>query len=130
MEDIWTKLTSKAIEAAQHAYAPYSKLKVGAAGANSNGEIFVGCNIENSSFGLTLCAECSMISQMALAGSRDLAYVVCLDEYGKLLAPCGRCRQLLAEFGGERCQVLTADGPVTLSYLLPGAFSSADLRKP
>jgi cytidine deaminase len=128
MDDIWIKLTARALEVAQHAYAPYSELKVGAAGANSNGDIFVGCNIENSSFGLTLCAECSMISQMALSGSMDLAFVVCLDESGKLLAPCGRCRQLLAEFGGEHCQVLTNDGPATLSYLLPGAFSSADLK--
>lgn len=129
MKTIWNELTSKAIEAAQRAYAPYSALKVGAAGANHNGDVFVGCNIENSSFGLTLCAECSMISQMVLSGSTDIAFVVCLDESGRLLAPCGRCRQLLTEFGGEDCQVLTDSGPVTLSYLLPGAFSSADLGK-
>lgn len=127
MENIWEELTAKALEASHSAYAPYSKLKVGAAGANRDGDVFVGCNVENSSFGLTLCAECSMVSQMVLAGSTEISFVVCLDGDGRLLAPCGRCRQLLSEFGGEHCQILTEDGPVTLAYLLPGAFSSADL---
>jgi cytidine deaminase len=117
----WGVLRRAADAAAAHAYAPYSGLRVGAAGLGEDGTVVSGCNIENASFGLTLCAECGLVSAL-------VAVSVTAGD-GRPLAPCGRCRQLLMEHGGPG---LLVDGgptapPQRLSELLPGAFGAADI---
>ena len=127
----WPALRAAATAVASRAYAPYSGLRVGAAGLTSDGQIIVGCNVENASFGLTLCAECGLVSALHAAGPADepaaLAAVAVVAGDGEPLLPCGRCRQLLLEAGGGRLLVDTADGPVELKVLLPAAFTDADL---
>lgn len=124
MADIdWEQLRTHATAAAQYAYAPYSRLHVGAAGLVDDGRIVRGCNVENASYGLTLCAECGLVSNLHATGGGRLVAVVCVDGDGNRLAPCGRCRQLLYEAGGPR---LLVDGQPILD-LLPGAFGPVDL---
>jgi len=134
MEIDWPLLRAAAADAAARAYAPYSRLRVGAAGLTADGRVITGCNVENSSFGLTLCAECGLVS--ALHSTRGdlgggpgpaLAAVAVVAGDGAPLLPCGRCRQLLLEAGGPELPVDTAGGPVPLSALLPSAFGRADL---
>jgi len=131
----WAALRAAATAAASRAYAPYSGLRVGAAGLTDDGRIIVGSNVENASFGLTLCAECSLVSALHGAGpegsaaSASLAAVAVVAGDGEPLLPCGRCRQLLLEAGGEDLLVDTATGPVPLSVLLPAAFTPADLSR-
>ena len=128
MNDIdWAQLRTAAISATTHSYAPYSKLRVGAAAVTDNGRVVSGCNVENASYGLTLCAECSMVSALHMSGGGRLRAVVCVDGDGALLAPCGRCRQLLYEAGGASLLVLRDEGPVAMSVLLPEAFGPDDL---
>lgn len=119
----WDRLRVEATAAAQHAYAPYSKLQVGAAGLVDDGRIVVGCNVENASFGLTLCAECGLVSSLHASGGGRLVAVVCVDGTGATLAPCGRCRQVLYEAGGRA--LLVDEQPIL--ELLPGAFGPEDL---
>ena len=133
----WPALRAAATAAAERAYAPYSGLRVGAAGLTSDGQVVTGCNVENSSYGLTLCAECGLVSALhasgagaahasgAGAGALEAVAVVAGD--GQPLLPCGRCRQLLLEAGGPDLLVDTAEGPVELKVLLPAAFTGADL---
>jgi len=123
----WPGLRAAAVAAAGHAYAPYSGLRVGAAGLTSSGQVVSGCNVENASFGLTLCAECGLVSALHATGGGALAAVAVVAGDGEPLLPCGRCRQLLLEAGGGQLLVDTADGPVELSALLPAAFSRTDL---
>ncbi len=123
----WSALTVAATAAAQNAYAPYSRLSVGAAGLTEAGTMVQGCNVENASYGLTLCAECALVGALHTSGARRLIAVVCVDGAGALLAPCGRCRQLLLEAGGAALEVLTDAGPTPVSELLPGAFGPDDL---
>ncbi|HEU5387171.1 MAG TPA: cytidine deaminase [Streptosporangiaceae bacterium] len=123
----WPGLRAAAVAAAGHAYAPYSGLRVGAAGLASSGQVVSGCNVENASFGLTLCAECGLVSALHAAGGGALAAVAVVAGDGEALLPCGRCRQLLLEAGGGQLLVDTVDGPVELSALLPAAFSRSDL---
>ena len=123
----WLGLRAAAVAAAGHAYAPYSGLRVGAAGLASSGQVVSGCNVENASFGLTLCAECGLVSALHAAGGGALRAVAVVAGDGEPLLPCGRCRQLLLEAGGGQLLVDTADGPVELSALLPAAFSGTDL---
>jgi cytidine deaminase len=125
----WKSLQDEAIKASKKAYAPYSNFPVGAAGLVSDGRIVSGCNIENASYGLTLCAECSMISNLLMSGGGRLVGVVCVDGKGELLSPCGRCRQLLFEHGGNELQLLTPSGPQTMSVMLPWGFGPDDLEK-
>ena len=125
----WPALRAAATVAAGRAYAPYSGLRVGAAGLTSDGTIVVGCNVENASFGLTLCAECGLVTALHAAGAARLAAVAVVAGDGEPLLPCGRCRQLLLEAGGGGLLVDTADGPVELSVLLPAAFTGADLSQ-
>jgi cytidine deaminase len=124
----WPGLRAAAVAAAERAYAPYSGLRVGAAGQVGDGQIVIGCNVENASYGLTLCAECGLVSAFHAAGAqgRLLAVAVVAGD-GEPLLPCGRCRQLLLEAGGGDLLVDTADGPVELKVLLPAAFTDADL---
>ena len=124
MADIdWEQLRTHATAVAQHAYAPYSRLHVGAAGLVDDGRIVRGCNVENASYGLTLCAECGLVSNLHATGGGRLVAVVCVDGDGNRLAPCGRCRQLLYEAGGP--QLLVDEQPIL--DLLPGAFGPDDL---
>jgi len=122
-------LRAAATAVAGRAYAPYSGLRVGAAGQTSDGRIIVGCNVENASFGLTLCAECGLVSALHAAGPAELQAVAVVAGDGEPLLPCGRCRQLLLEAGGGNLLVDTADGPVELKVLLPAAFTTADLSE-
>jgi|ERR1700728_4693112 cytidine deaminase len=130
----WAELRAAAAEMASRAYAPYSRLRVGAAGLTSDGRVVTGCNVENVSFGLTLCAECGLVSALHAApstgtggGTPALVAVAVVAGDGDLLLPCGRCRQLLLEAGGPALLVDTAGGPVALAELLPAAFGNADL---
>ena len=124
----WGRLRAAARDIAQHAYAPYSHLQVGAAALVDDGRVVTGCNVENASFGLTLCAECGLVSAMHASGGGRLVAFACVDgDTGTPLAPCGRCRQLLFEAGGSALVVDTDAGPVSLGALLPGAFGPGDL---
>jgi cytidine deaminase len=123
----WPALRAAAAQVARHAYAPYSRLRVGAAGETSDGRVVVGCNVENASFGLTLCAECGLVSALHAAGGGTLAAVSVVSGDGDRLLPCGRCRQLLMEAGGPGLLVDAETGPTELARLLPAAFTSADL---
>jgi len=144
----WDGLRATATEAAAHAYAPYSRLRVGAAGLTTDGRVVTGCNVENASYGLTLCAECGLVSALHTAGppaspsaspsesqpgtepgTPALAAVSVVAGDGQPLLPCGRCRQLLLEAGGPGLLVFTESGPQQLSRLLPAAFDAGDLAE-
>ena len=121
-EPDWDALRSAAREAMTHAYAPYSGFPVGVAGLVDDGRVVTGCNVENASYGLGLCAECGMVSQLHISGGGRLTHVVCVDGRGELLMPCGRCRQLLHEHGGGQLQLLTVSGLRSMDQVLPDAF--------
>jgi cytidine deaminase len=123
----WTRLRAAAADVAQRAHAPYSGLRVGAAGETRDGRLVVGCNVENASYGLTLCAECGLVSALHAAGGGTLAAVSVVSGDGHRLLPCGRCRQLLLEAGGPSLPVDTDAGPTELGRLLPSPFTPADL---
>jgi cytidine deaminase len=130
----WPRLRAAAADVAARAYAPYSRLRVGAAGLTADGRVVTGCNVENASFGLTLCAECGLVSALHAtppaapgAGSPALVAVAVVAGDGDPLLPCGRCRQLLVEAGGPALLVDTPSGPLPLAELLPAAFGGADL---
>jgi cytidine deaminase len=125
----WGQLREVATEVAQRAYAPYSRLHVGAAGLTPEGTIVTGCNVENASYGLTLCAECGLVSALHATGGTGLLAVSVVAGDGNPLLPCGRCRQLLLEAGGPELLVETETGPEPLSRLLPSAFDDADLHE-
>lgn len=110
------------------AYAPYSHFPVGAAAMVDDGRFVSGCNVENASYGLGLCAECGLVSDLHRSGGGRLVAFACVDGGGQVLMPCGRCRQLLFEFGGGSLLVDTVDGPIGLSEILPRAFGPEDLR--
>ena len=109
------------------AYAPYSKFPVGAAALTADGRIVSGCNVENLSYGLTLCAECGLVSQLAATGGGRLVAFACVNANGEPLTPCGRCRQLLFEHGGAAMQVWWGEEVLLLGDLLPGAFGPEDM---
>ena len=123
----WAALHAAAVDAMGHAYAPYSKFRVGAAGLVDDGRIVVGCNVENASYGLGLCAECGLVSALHSSGGGRLVALVCVDQHGAALMPCGRCRQLLWESGGASMLLQTTSGVRPLAELLPDAFGPDDL---
>ena len=123
----WDELRAEATDAASRAYAPYSRLTVGAAAIIDDGGIVTGCNIENASYGLTLCAECSLVGNLYDSGGGRLIAVSIVDGNGDFLMPCGRCRQILLEHGGPELQVDSDDGPRRLDTLLPFAFTPSEL---
>ena len=125
----WDLLRAAATEASGHAYAPYSGFPVGAAALVDDGRIVTGCNVENASYGLTLCAECGLISALHASGGGRLVAVACVDGTGAVLMPCGRCRQLLWEHGGAECLIDTPAGTWSLNALLPQAFRADDLAR-
>lgn len=123
----WQALRSAAVDAMQRAYAPYSGFPVGVAGLVDDGRVVTGCNVENASYGLGLCAECGLVSALHASGGGRLTAIVCVDRHGTDLMPCGRCRQLLWEHGGPTCLVHTAAGIQPMSQVLPDAFDVSDL---
>jgi cytidine deaminase len=128
MDVNWDQLHQAAKDVMKNAYAPYSKFKVGVAGLVSDGRVVVGCNSENASYGVGLCAECGLISSLTATGGGRLVAVVCVDGNGDYLSPCGRCRQLLFEHGGNEMLFMTPEGPKLFSTLLPWAFGPEDLK--
>jgi cytidine deaminase len=124
----WAALRAAATAALDHAYVPYSRYPVGAAALVDDGRVVVGCNVENASYGLTLCAECGLVSALHASGGGRLVAFTCVDGHGDVLAPCGRCRQLLFEHGGPSLLVETAAGLKTMAEVLPGAFGPANLE--
>jgi cytidine deaminase len=129
MDIDWDLLRAAATDVMRGAYAPYSRFPVGAAALVDDGRIVRGCNVENASYGLTLCAECGVVSELHSTGGGRLVALSCVDGVGALLMPCGRCRQLLFEHGGPRCLVDAPGGPLTVGELLPYAFGPADLER-
>ncbi|GAA3664291.1 cytidine deaminase [Yimella lutea] len=128
MSDIdWEVLHRKAIEAMRTAYAPYSNFPVGVAGLVDDGRIVSGCNVENASYGVGLCAECGMVSELARTGGGRLTAVYCVGGDESALMPCGRCRQLLWEHGGPACLLQTPLGVKPMSEVLPQAFGPDNL---
>ena len=124
----WEKLQRAAADAMKRAYVPYSGFPVGAAALTDDGRIVSGCNVENASYGLTLCAECSLVSQLNMTGGGKLAAFSCVDRDGNALMPCGRCRQLLWEHGGAEMLIETVSlGIVPMREVLPDAFGPDDL---
>jgi cytidine deaminase len=124
----WELLREQAVQIMSQAYAPYSQFPVGVAGLVDDGRIVRGCNVENASYGMTLCAECGMISDLIASGGGRLVAVVCVDGAGNLLSPCGRCRQLLFEHGGKDMLLMTPEGASPMSVILPWAFGPEDLK--
>jgi cytidine deaminase len=125
----WEALTAEAVTAADHAYAPYSGYRVGAAAVVDDGRLVVGCNVENAAYGVTLCAECGLVSFLHASGGGRLTHFVCVNGAGEVIMPCGRCRQLLWEHGGPDLQVLTVRGVRAMSEVLPDAFGPEDLDR-
>ena len=126
----WPALRAAAVAAAGAAYAPYSRLHVGAAALCDDGRMVTGCNVENASYGLGLCAETTLAGQLRLTGGGRLVAVACRSGTGELLMPCGRCRQVLYEFGGPECLIDTPHGAAPLRELLPDAFGPDALPRP
>jgi cytidine deaminase len=123
----WERLKEAAVAAMRHAYAPYSEYSVGAAALADDGRLLSGCNVENASYGVGLCAECGLVSQLHLTGGGRLTHVVCVDGAGEVLMPCGRCRQLLWENGGPEMEILTGSGVRRMTEVLPDAFGPDNL---
>ncbi|HEY0618256.1 MAG TPA: cytidine deaminase [Kribbella sp.] len=111
------------------AYAPYSGYPVGAAALVDDGRVVVGCNVENASYGLGLCAECGLVSELLISGGGRLVAFSCVNGQGDVILPCGRCRQLLHEHGGPELLLETTSGIRPLSELLPDAFGPEELEK-
>ena len=123
----WESLRATAVRAASTAYCPYSGLQVGAAALCDDGRVVSGCNVENASYGLGLCAECTMAGQLRLTGGGRFVAVACRSGTGELLMPCGRCRQIIYEFGGPDCLLDTPQGILPMSEVLPDAFGPEHL---
>lgn len=123
----WAALRAAAEEAMRHAYAPYSNFPVGAAALVDDGRIVTGANVENASYGVGLCAECGLVSALAMSGGGRLVAFSCVDGHGEILMPCGRCRQLLYEFSAPGMLLETVSGIKTIDEVLPDAFGPRQL---
>lgn len=123
----WESLRAAAEEAMTHAYAPYSHFSVGAAAVVEDGRTVVGCNVENASYGVGLCAECGLVSELHISGGGRLTHFVCVDGDREIIMPCGRCRQLLFENGGPDLLLWTVSGVKRMDEVLPDAFGPDDL---
>jgi cytidine deaminase len=124
----WEALRSAAVDAMAHAYVPYSKFPVGAAALVDDGRVVSGCNVENASYGLTLCAECALVSSLHMTGGGRLVAFTCVDGNGATLMPCGRCRQLLFEHSAEGMVLETVSGRRTIDEVIPDAFGPRTLE--
>ncbi|MFC7406458.1 cytidine deaminase [Georgenia alba] len=127
-EATWALLRDLATEAMTRAYAPYSGYHVGAAAMVEDGRTVSGCNVENAAYGVTLCAECGLVSDLVRSGGGRLTAFLCVDTDGALTTPCGRCRQLLWEHGGPDLEVLLGSGVRRMSEVLPEAFGPDHLE--
>ena len=125
----WDALRAAAVSVMRQAYAPYSSFPVGVAGLVDDGRVVVGCNVENASYGVGLCAECGMVSALHASGGGRLVAVACVGANGAPLMPCGRCRQLRGEPGGAACLLETPLGVLPMSEVLPQAFGAEDLDR-
>ncbi|MBF4569884.1 cytidine deaminase [Plantibacter sp. VKM Ac-2880] len=125
----WDALHAAAREAMGHAYVPYSRFPVGAAALVDDGRIISGCNVENASYGLTLCAECALVSALHMTGGGRLVAFACVDGKGERLMPCGRCRQLLYEHSTAGMLLDTVSGIRTIDEVLPDAFGPRQLEE-
>ena len=123
----WDALRALASEASLHAYVPYSKFPVGVAAIVDDGRIITGANVENASYGLTLCAECALVSSLHMTGGGKLVAFACVDGHGNALMPCGRCRQLLFEHSAEGMLLATVSGIKTIDEVIPDAFGPRTL---
>ncbi|NKE09082.1 MULTISPECIES: cytidine deaminase [Kocuria] len=123
----WDGLLEAAREIMTHAYVPYSNYPVGAAAVTDDGRTVTGCNVENASYGVTLCAECGLVSSLHASGGGKLTHFVCVDGHGQVLMPCGRCRQLLYEHRAPEMQLLTVSGIRSMDQVLPDAFGPQNL---
>jgi cytidine deaminase len=124
----WEALRTEAQRLAERAYVPYSHFSVGAAAITTTGEVVRGCNVENVSYGLTLCAECGLISDLVARGAGELAALVVVSGSGDCCTPCGRCRQILIEHAAPDALIQTADGPQRIVDLLPDHFDVTRLQ--
>ena len=127
MQVDWSALQDAATEAMRRAYAPYSGFAVGAAGLVEDGRVVAGCNVENASYGVGLCAECGLVSSLHATGGGRLTHAVCVDGQGAVIMPCGRCRQLLFENGGPELLLMTVAGVRRMDEVLPDAFGPDNL---
>jgi cytidine deaminase len=125
----WDLLKDAAVKAMQKAYAPYSHFPVGAAALVDDGRIVSGCNVENASYGVGLCAECGLVSNLSMTGGGKLVAFYCVDGAENVLMPCGRCRQLLFEHSQEGMLLQTVSGIKTIEQVLPDAFGPRDLAE-
>ena len=123
----WDELHEAAVAAMRRAYAPYSKYPVGAAALVDDGRVITGCNVENAGYGVTLCAECGLVSDLINSGGGRLVAFTCVNAPGETIVPCGRCRQLLFEHGGPGLMLKMPSGLRPLSEVLPEAFGPTDL---
>ena len=123
----WDALRAVANEALTHAYVPYSQFPVGVAAIVDDGRVISGANVENASYGLTLCAECTLVSTLHMTGGGKLVAFTCVDGNGNILMPCGRCRQLLYEASAEGMVLETVSGFKTIDEVLPDAFGPRQL---
>ncbi|GEP36719.1 cytidine deaminase [Nocardioides psychrotolerans] len=123
----WAALQAEAVTAMERAYAPYSHYPVGAAALVDDGRLVTGCNVENAAYGVALCAECGLVSQLHITGGGRLTHFACVDGQGAVLMPCGRCRQLLFENGGPELLLLTVSGVKRMDEVLPDAFGPDNL---
>ncbi|WP_193596488.1 cytidine deaminase [Microbacterium sp. YJN-G] len=129
MTDIdWDDLRQVATEAMHRAYVPYSHYRVGAAALVDDGRVVSGCNIENASYGVTLCAECTMVGDLFMSGGGRLVAFTCVNGDGQTIMPCGRCRQLLFEHASPGMLLETVSGIRTIDEVLPDAFGPRDLE--
>jgi len=126
MEINWEKLRLQALQASKNAYAPYSNFPVGAAAIVDDGRVITGANVENASYGLTLCAECSLISELFSSGGGKLVAFCCVDADGAVIMPCGRCRQLLSEHAAAGMMMETVSGIKSIEAVIPDAFGPSD----
>ena len=125
----WDLLREAAVAAREHAYVPYSRFPVGAAALTEDGRVVSGCNVENASYGLTLCAECALVSTLHMTGGGKLVAFTCVDGHGAALMPCGRCRQLLFEHSADGMVLETVSGIKTIDEVLPDAFGPRQLEE-
>ena len=125
----WEQLKAAAVEVMGRAYAPYSHYPVGAAALTDYGRTVVGCNVENAAYGVVLCAECGVVSQLHATGGGRLTHFVCVNGEGEVIMPCGRCRQLLYEFAIPGMLLETVSGIRTIDEVLPDAFGPRDLEE-
>lgn len=128
-DEPWAGLHAAAVAVAERAYIPYSGYAVGAAALVDDGRTVVGCNVENAGYGVTLCAECGLVSQLHATGGGRLTHFLCVNGRGEVIMPCGRCRQLLWEAGGAELQVMTVRGVRSMAEVLPDAFGPEALGR-